>query len=111
MSRNELAIHKAAGRFAFLLARLTGLVVALRLTVVVAGPLIAAAAASLLFIVAGVRWWARFEARLSAPVRPPTQLARRQTAVRDEDRHLAFAQALTAVAVRYLVECEWETWS
>lgn len=111
MSRNESAIGKAARRFAFLLARLAGLVVALRLTVVVAGPLIAAAASSLLLIIAGVRWWARFEARLSAPVRQPTQLVRRQPPVRDEDRHLAFAQALTAVAVRYLVECDAETWS
>jgi hypothetical protein len=108
MSRTERATSEAARRFVRCLARLGALVLALRLLAAVAGPLIAASADSVLFTVAGVRWWARIEARLFDTPRPSAQLVRRPAPVADERRHLAFAQALAIVAAWYLAECEAE---
>jgi O-antigen/teichoic acid export membrane protein len=107
MSRTERATSQVARRFVRRLARLVALVLALRLLAAVAGPLIAAVAGSVLFIGAGVRWWARFEARLDRP-RPSAQVVRRPAPGVDERRHLAFAQALAIVAARYMAECEAE---
>ena len=105
MSRTQ---HVTARRLIRRLARLGALVVVLRLLAAFAGPLTAAVAGSILFIVAGVRWWARVEARLFTPSRPSAQLVHRPAAAVDERRHLAFAQALATVAARYLAECEAE---
>ena len=108
MSRSERITRRAARRFIRHVIRLGALLLALRLLAAIAGPLIAAAAGSVLFIVAGVRWWARIEDRLFPPPRPSVQLLQPPTPFVDERRHLAFAQALALVAAQYLAACEAE---
>jgi hypothetical protein len=98
--------HPAALRLAGGAGRLVAFGLAVELLAGVAGPWIAAGATAGFLTIAGVRWWARVEARVFAP-RPSTELVHRQTSVIDR-RHLAFAQALVVVATRYLAECEAE---
>jgi hypothetical protein len=97
---------RAAGR---LIVRAALALIGLQLGAAVVGSLATAVVAAVLFTVGAVAWWARvIEPRLFAtrPPAPPTQLDR---APAHEDRHLAFAQALAAVAARYLDECERES--
>lgn len=108
MSATAHATGRAAARFAGALVRLGVLVLAVRVTYVAAGPPVAVTAGAALGIVAGVRWWARAEARLFAPPQPTTELSGRPARIVDEHRHLAFAQVLALVATRYLAECEAE---
>jgi hypothetical protein len=110
--RRLLAGARRAGRA---LARLGLAIVALRLGAAAAGTFPAAAAGAVAFTVEAVRWWARVvEGRLLAPQppRPPAtgvQLAAPPApATLDAQHHVAFAQALTVVAARYLAECEAE---
>jgi hypothetical protein len=98
--------RRAAARLAGGVGRVVGFALAVELLGAVAGPLTAAGAAAGYLTIAGLRWWARVEARVFSP-RPKTELLHREAAVVD-DRHLAFAQALAAVATRYLAECEAE---
>jgi hypothetical protein len=108
MSRPRRHFGRALGALGRRLARLAALGLALQLLAAVAGPLTAAITGSVLLIVSGVRWWAHLEARLFAPPQPPAQgvPARHREPAVDDDRHLAFAQALAVVAARYLAECE-----
>jgi hypothetical protein len=106
MSATAHATGRAAARFGGALVRLGVLVLAVMLTSVAAGQPVAAIAAASLVMVAGVRWWARVEARLFAPPQPTTKLGGRPARIVDEHGHLAFAQALALLAARYLAECE-----
>jgi len=110
VSRPRRPTRRALGAVVRRLARLAAFGLALKLLATVAGPWTAAVAGSVLLGVGGVRWWARVEARMFAPRRPPAQvvIARRRAPAVDDDRHLAFARALADVAARYLAECEAE---
>jgi hypothetical protein len=80
----------------------------LRLGVTGVGPVPAAAVASGVITAASVRWWARaVEPRLFATRECP---ARSLPAVgtTDAERHLAFAEALAAVALSYVDHCRVE---
>jgi hypothetical protein len=90
------------------LARMGAAVMALRLGVVVAGTWPMATIAAAVLTVGAVRWWARvIEGRLLASRPQPmssVQLAGRPAPAADEERHLAFAQALAVVAAYCLAE-------
>ena len=94
-------LRRAGGQ----LVRALLVIVGLRLGVAVLGAVAAAVIGAAAFTIGAVLWWARvveprlFARRPQPPhARPPARLA--------DERHLAFAQALAAVAARYLAECE-----
>jgi hypothetical protein len=95
------------------LARLVAAMAAMRLGAAIVGPAPTAAVAATAATVGGVRWWARvveprlFAPRTSSPASHP-QLGQPSEYLDDARRHLAFAQALAAVANRYLAQCEAE---
>jgi hypothetical protein len=97
-------LRRAGGQ----LVRALLLFVSLRQGAAVLGTVAAAVIGAAAFTIGTVLWWARiveprlFARRPQAPhSRPPARLA--------DERHLAFAQALAAVAARYLTECEAES--
>jgi hypothetical protein len=97
-------LRRAGGQ----LVRALLLIVGLRLGAAVLGTVAAAVIGAAAFTIGTVLWWARVvEPRLFAR-RPQSPHARPPARVADE-RHLAFAQALAAVAARYLAECEAES--
>jgi hypothetical protein len=106
VSRIPVRHRPAALRLAGGAGRLVAFALAVELLAAVAGPWIAAGATAGFLTIAGVRWWARVEARVFAP-RPRTEPVLREAAVVGR-RHLAFAQTLAIVATRYLAECEAE---
>jgi hypothetical protein len=80
----------------------------MQLGVELVGTVVVAVVVAAAFTIGAVVWWARvIEPRLYAP-RWQVRSARRAEPV-DDDRHLAFARALAAVAARYLEECEAES--
>jgi hypothetical protein len=106
-SRRFPTFARRAGRA---LARLAAAGMALRLGAAVAGTWPTATIAAAVLTVGAVRWWARvMEGRLLAPRPQPTssvQLAGRPVPAADEERHLAFAQALAVVVAHYLADCQ-----
>jgi hypothetical protein len=92
-------------RLGRLLARLATLALVLRATAAVVGPAAVIAVGAVLMTALPLLWWARVvEPWLFATRGRPTPS--RQPS--DEERHLAFAQALSLVAARYLAACERE---
>jgi hypothetical protein len=106
--RRRQLVRRVGRRLALVAVTLAGL----RLSAAVVGDLVTAAAAALAFTIGSLAWWARVvEHRLFAPRHTPppsAQLIVAPSAPPDDARHLAFAQALAAVAARYLAECEQE---
>jgi hypothetical protein len=77
------------------------------LCVEVFGPIPVALIVAAVGTLAGVVWWARVvEPRLFTDSRPPRSPGAQPLTA--NERHLAFARALAAVAARYLDECERE---
>jgi hypothetical protein len=109
MSRHH-RILRAAGRQ---VARCALVGASLRVGAAVAGVLAIAVIGGAGFTAWAIVWWVRVvEPRLFAPRFPPPAPPALPTSapVRSGDeRHLAFAQALAAVAARYLAECEAES--
>jgi hypothetical protein len=99
---------RAGARCGATLIRLGVVVLGVWLASVAAGEAVAAVAGAALTLVAGIRWWARVEARLFATTQPTAEVVGPPARVVDVHRHLAFAQALAVVASRYLAECEAE---
>lgn len=97
------------------LVRAAIVVAGLDLGAALVGTALAAVVGATALTVGGVTWWARvvepwlFAPRPPSPTRRhPVIVGRRRLAADDEERHLAFAQALAVVADRYVAECERE---
>ncbi len=110
MNRSRLRGRRVA-RLVRAISGLAMVLLAVRLGLTVAGTIATSAVLALVGIVASVRWWARVvEPRLFAPRHLPVATATRapSPAPAIDERHVAFARALAAVAERYLAECEAE---